>query len=677
MIICTFLAIIFVILLGCLVKLSAKDVVDKFRWMETDQTLTTNWLLSESERSEKILDTLPFKSSIQKRVSSLSNLQPIIWGITYVRDNCFYFMQTPEFSYNRVFVKNQAGDETLLIDPPVGYGVDFFSPSSDGKYLAYGISDNESGISSIKIINLQNGEALHDIIPQLRYPSVGWARDNVSFFYTKQTQSKTDTLKLNNEIYFHHLGKSIGDDLLIFGEENILSTNFDTTKTLSFTLSSNWLVVAVSPWVTGYSSDLYLSSYDAVSKSAPRWVKIIDASQNVSQYIVKDNWLYLARYNEFSGYTVSRLKLGTVVGLEEKIFEWKCGELTQFDISNDALYIAYHESGAHKFVHIPFSDIHNIRNITIPIDSEVTALFSSADRKDILFTLQSWIKPPKIFIYDPDSQIIKDSNIINSNVYSFSKYESEQKWVTSKDGVHVPLTIIHQKGIKLNGNSPTWLTTYGAYGDSQFAYFDPYRLIWLERGGIIAIAHVRGGGELGPAWHEGGKGANKENSIIDFIKCAQYLIDNNYTNSSKLVISGRSAGGIVIGMAITERPDLFAAAAIDVGMLNMSRLDKIPIGFANFKEFGSPLNQPKDLLKIDAYLNLQDGVKYPSIILAVGLKDEKVSPWQTAKFAARIKEINIKTEKMTLVIADRDEGHNLNNFFNTLNFFILNTTTNQ
>ena len=451
----------------------------------------------------------------------------------------------------------------------------------------------------------------------------------------------------------------------------------NTDQYTYLSLSANWAVASVESSISGDTIDLYLTDSTSLYQENKHWQKIIDRKQNVTDFLVRDNWLYLAKYNNFSGYTISRLNLDNIHSREEKIIEWKKGELTEFTASKDAIYLAYYESGTPKFVTIPFADIHTIKSIPITNGNEVTAIFSSSDHKEILFTQQNWNIPPKIWQYDPDSQLIEDSKIIKTDASLFADYESEQKWVKSNDGELIPLTLIHRKGIKLDGNNPTWLTVYGAYGESNYPNnYDTTRLIWLEKGGIIAIAHVRGGGELGPKWHHDGKGKNKINSVNDFIKCAKYLIDHHYTNSSKLVISGASAGGIVIGIALATHPELFAAASITSGMLNMSRLDQIPIGSVNFPEFGSPFNKQEfnNLQTIDAYLNLREDVNYPPVMLSVGLKDERVFPWQSAKFSARLNEINhTSLDKKVLVIANEDAGHFVNNFVNIMVFFMWKT----
>jgi prolyl oligopeptidase len=448
---------------------------------------------------------------------------------------------------------------------------------------------------------------------------------------------------------------------------------------------SRWLLASVSPAISGYSSSIYAVRAQALNGPKTPWKKIIDSDQKVSEFIFSGQWLYLARYNPSSGYRITRLALDNPHLAEDKILEWSQGELTGLTTSSEALYITWHNSGVRRFARIAFDNIQHIEEIPLPFSGEVTTLFSSFNKKEILFTLQGWTNSPQIFRYDPDTKAISNTNLIKTGRQDFSDFEVTEAWVTSKNQIRVPLTIIHRRGMKLDGTAPTWLTAYGAYGVSTFPNYDPSRLVWLQNGGVLAIAHVRGGGELGPAWHEAGRLENKDNSIADFIKCAEYLISQGYTRPSKLAVSGGSAGGITIGMSIAQHPELFAAAAIDAGILNTLKLDKIPIGPMNIDEFGSPSTAEgiRNLRKVDAYQNLKEGIRYPAVMLTVGLNDNRVSPWQSAKFAARLEDIasKINNARPVLIFAEKNAGHSASTyaqsdekFLDMVSFFLWQTS---
>lgn len=682
---------------GCIFSVYAQDNnsyktegnMDTYRWMENDRERTTQWLNLKSDYSRFILDALPWRDALEKRLNELVNVETTLSDFYYTAETRFYLRSTSELPYQRLFVLIQDKAEKLLIDPPVGSGINFFTPSHDGRYVAYGLSINGSENTEIKIVNVYNGTVIEDSIPQVRFPNVVWNDDNHSFFYSKNLPidiaGESMPRQSCGEVYIHRLGDKYENDLLIFDKSMVDELEQGSCENINLysSINSNYLIVYASPSISGYGGYLYSTQKHLVDEKKVNWTKIVDINENISDFVFSGKWLYLAGYNSSSGYILSRLNLDIPKLAREEIIDWSNGELTGLATSSDSLYITYHTSGIRKFVRIPFSDIKNIQDIPKPFDGEVTAIFSHDNRQEILFTLQDWLKPPGIFRYNPQLPHAQNTGLISSGSFSFSNYEVEEQWVTSNDNVRIPLTIIHQRGMKLDGSAPIWLTTYGAYGVSNFPNFDASRLLWLEKGGAIAIAHVRGGGELGPSWHEGGRATNKENSISDFIRCAEYLVNNKYTKPSKLVISGESAGGIIIGMAMTRHPDLFSAAAIDAGILNTSRLDKIPIGPMNFKEFGSPFTEQgmRGLLKIDAYLHLNDGVKYPPVLLTVGLNDERVSPWQTAKFAARLQDINKEWKTPVLVLADKASGHTASSydvgdskFIDIVSFFIWKTS---
>ncbi|QUY49445.1 S9 family peptidase [Serratia plymuthica] len=663
---------------------------DHYRWMEVEQSYMAQWLKLRTKQSRKTIDALPWRGATENQLHAFINAEGNLSDVYDAGDSRFYLRSTPAFPYLRLFVKQKNSSEKVIIDPPVGSGIHFFSPSHDGRYVAYGLSESGAEITSIKILDVSSGKKLDDIIPRVRYPNIVWRPDNRSFYYTRLPPIKTNGLaseSLSGEkVYLHHIGKDYKSDETIFDAYMVSGLRKSTYDDVALYASpdSDWLLASISPSVSGYSRSIFSVRVKALNGRKTPWVKIIDGKKNVSDFVFSGKWLYLAKYNLSSGYLITRLDLGKPYTSEEKVLEWSNGELTGFTTSSEALYITYHDSGTNRFVRVPFANINHIQNVPRPFDGEVTALFSGIDRRGILFTLQGWTRPPGIFHYDPDNISVEKTNLIEPKSYSFSDYEVDEKWVMSKDHVRVPLTIIHRRGMRLDGSAPTWLSAYGAYGTSTFPNFDPSRLIWLRNGGIIAIAHVRGGGELGPAWHAGGRGPNKENSITDFIQCAEYLVSHGYTKPARLAISGESAGGIIIGMAMVQRPRLFAAAAIDVGILNTSRLDQIPIGPMNFEEFGSPSTEHgrRDLRKIDAYNNLQDGVRYPAVILTVGLNDARVSPWQTAKFAARLEEIALKEKEPNpvLILAENNSGHSPSTyaqadakFLDIMSFFIWRT----
>lgn len=640
-----------------------------YEWMEKKDKETSDWLQYRTFKSRREIKNTAHKKQIDIEINKINRIEGnYIYDIKEIGNNRFYLRGDNQHPYARLFLKHR-DVERLLIDPPMG--ITFFSPSHDGKYIAYGLCKSGSEIASIHVLDVKSGRNLTDYIPGARYPHVVWLPDNHSFFYSRLPAARHNVPSFkklaDKKVYIHKLGDGYKKDAVILHSGMFSGDGANIYSNISVYLSpnSNWLLASVSSSISGYSSSLYITPLNSINGAKTTWRKIFDKENKVSNFVIFKNYLFIAKYNNASGYSITKISLDQKNAKEQAVISWSNGELLEFSTSSDALYVAYRTSGKRKFVRVDIDNTDHVYDIPVPFDGEITALFPSSDKKNIMFTLQDWINPPAIYSYTPGDKVAVNTNLTSSSRYDTRNYEAKEVEVMSKDGVKVPLTLIMRKGSKLNGSSRTWLTAYGAYGVSTFPNFDPYRLIWLERGGIIAIAHVRGGGELGPDWHESGRLFKKENSVYDFLACADYLIKSGYTNNKKLVASGASAGGIVIGRAITLRPDMFSAVAIDVGILNTVKLDRIPIGPMNFKEFGSPeiAKEKENLYQLDAFEHLHKGVHYPAVLLTVGLKDSRVSPWQSAKFAARLDEISQKVEKPNalLVIADKDAGHNDSN----------------
>jgi prolyl oligopeptidase len=276
----------------------------------------------------------------------------------------------------------------------------------------------------------------------------------------------------------------------------------------------------------------------------------------------------------------------------------------------------------------------------------------------VIIGLGSWIHRDVTYVYNPRSHTTDDTHLQPESTTKGSELQVFDVRVTSHDGTMVPLTIVSRKGLARDGRNPTLMMGYGSYGISMDPVFDPLMQAWMERGGIYAIAHVRGGGEYGEDWHLAGKGLKKENTWKDFIACGQYLVDQKYTSPQRLGILGGSAGGITVGRAITERPELFVAAIDEVPASDMIRIESLPGGAGNTLEFGSVKNEDgfKGLLQMSPYHHVKDGTRYPAVLLITGFSDPRVQSWQPGKFAARLQAAT-SSDKPVLLRVDYDAGH--------------------
>jgi len=297
--------------------------------------------------------------------------------------------------------------------------------------------------------------------------------------------------------------------------------------------------------------------------------------------------------------------------------------------------------------------------VKLPFDGAVQSLFTNPSERGAWLELTSWTKSPLWYLLNQKGEP-EDTHIVPPSTVDFSQIVSEEVKAKSADGTMVPLSIIHQRGMAIDGSHPTWLTGYGAYGITEDPAFHPTWLAFLERGGVFAVAHVRGGGEYGEDWHNGGRKLTKQHTIDDFLGCAQYLIENKYTSAAKLAGEGTSAGGVTIGGAITQRPELFAAALIRVGDSDSLRSELMASGPANIPEFGT-VKEPggfKALYAMDAYQHVKANTPYPAILLTTGVNDPRVAPWQAAKMAARL-QASTTSGRPVLLRVDYDAGHGM------------------
>jgi prolyl oligopeptidase len=331
--------------------------------------------------------------------------------------------------------------------------------------------------------------------------------------------------------------------------------------------------------------------------------------------------------------------------------------ITNIAAAQDALYVQKLDGGLGRLWRMPF-DGGVATEIHLPFDGAIQELFTNPLEAGAYVRVAGWTHSPVFYHYDPASSTLADTKIIPPSPVDFSAITSEEVKAKASDGTLVPLSIVHQKDLKMDGSHPTLLHGYGSYGITYDPGFDPTSLAWLERGGVIAVAHVRGGGEYGEDWHNGGRKATKENTISDFIASAQYLIAKGYTSPRHLAGEGTSAGGITIGGAITERPDLFGAALDNVGMSDDLRAELQINGPANIPEFGTVKNQEDfhHLLAISAYHRLKDHTAYPAVLLTTGVNDPRVDPWQMNKMTARL-QADTSSGKPVLLRVDYDAGH--------------------
>ena len=403
---------------------------------------------------------------------------------------------------------------------------------------------------------------------------------------------------------------------------------------------------------------LYFAKLSEVHDASVPWRKLLDVADEVTSFDIHGDHLYLVSHHNASRFKVLRLTLpdGNISSAEVVIAPSEA-VVTALGVAADAVYVQKLDGGLGRLWRLPFEG-GAASEIKLPFDGAIQEMFTNPAEAGVYVAADSWTKSSVFLHYDPKTKKIVDTKIVPPSPVDFSAIESEEVKAKAPDGTMVPLSIVHQRNLKLDGSHPTLLHGYGSYGITYDPGFDPSSLAWLERGGVIAVAHIRGGGEYGEDWHNAGRKATKENTITDFIACAQYLIDHKFTSPSHLAGEGTSAGGITIGGAITERPDMFGAALDNVGMSDDLRAELQINGPANIPEFGTVKNEEDfhHLLAISAYHRIKDQTAYPAVLLTTGINDPRVDPWQMDKMTARLQAAT-SSGKPVLLRVDYDAGH--------------------
>lgn len=649
---------------------------DPYRWLEEWQSDEARaWLDAQAAHSRALFAALPHRAALRDRIAALIDVTSELQQLRAAGERAFYLRRDPGQNQARLIVRDTAtSEERVLLDPATipnaeFASIDWFVPSCDGRLVAYGLSHGGSEDSTLHVLDVASGADQGEAIRHVRFEFVSWLEDASGFVYHRYSDPAPDTppaeRRYDSRCYLHRLGADPAQDQLILGRglnSHVEMTRIDRPFVI-FSETSDWAVAIISHSALGGGgrlSDctLYVAPRAALADPATcPWAKVAAAADGVTNIALHGDTLYLLLHRDAPRYRVlavdaARPDLATarvVVPESEVVIE-------QITISGDALFVHDSDGGLARLRQVPLAG-GDPAPIALPFDGTILGWAATADG-GLLLQLTSWTVPPQVYRYDPATGTVSDTGWITAPGLDLGEIEAHEVLVTARDGVRVPLTIIHRRGLQRTGDSPTILTGYGSYGFSVTPFCDPTLLAWYERGGIFAVAHLRGGGEYGRAWHEAGLKLNKERTITDFIDCAEYLIAQGYTRPERLAGEGGSAGGIPTGGALVRRPDLWAVMLMHVAMTNALRAEFGENGPINVPEFGTVTTEEgfASLQIADAYMRVADGVAYPAVYLTTGLNDPRVPVWQATKMAARLQAATT-SGKPVLVRVEEQGGH--------------------
>lgn len=653
-------------------------IEDPYRWMEdwTSEEARA-WLMEQATSTQRLLDRLPERDALFARISELGAVTPELIDLQMAGGRYFYLRREPGANLAQLVVR-VAPDalERVLLDPATIAGemhtsIDWYKPSRDGRYVAYGISEGGSENSTLHVLEVDSGQQLGDAITRVRFQYVSWLEDGQSFVYHRYPDPPAHTppaeRRYHTRSYLHRLGDDPEQDQVVFAHglnERVVMQPIDRPFII-IPDNSQWMIGVVSHSALGVGEwtdcTFYAAPQAALSDPATcPWVKIAAVEDGVRNFTLTGDTLYLVTHRNAPRYRVLALSLPSadLAGAKVVVPESKA-VIEDICIAGDYLVIREMDGGIGRMRRVALAG-GAPEQIALPVSGTIVEWTSDAARAEVVVYLASWTSSPRAYRYNTRTGSLEDTGWIPPAPIDFSDVTAYQVHAPAQDGTSIPLSIIHKRGLQRDGKNPTLLTVYGSYGLSFFAYFRPEMLAWYERGGVWAIAHVRGGGEYGREWHEAGRKLNKENTITDFIACAEYLIAEQYTRPERLAGEGGSAGGIPTGGALVRRPDLWAVMVMQVAVTNAMRTELGENGPINVPEFGSVQTEEglRSLQIIDSYNRVQDGVNYPAVLLTTGLNDPRVDVWQATKMAARLQAATT-SGKPVLLRAQEDAGHGM------------------
>jgi prolyl oligopeptidase len=614
-------------------------VADPYRWLEDlDSEETRNWVEAQNKLSCGFLESIPARAGLKERLTKLWNYEK--YGIPFKEGDRYFYTRNSGLQTQAVLytVTSLDAQPQLVLDPNTlsadgTVAVSGMQVSPDGKLLAYSLSASGSDWQEWKVRDVATGKDLSDHLKWVKFSGASWTRDSQGFFYSRYDEPKGDTLKATNyfqKVYYHQIGTPQSDDLLIYERPDQKDWLFGG----GVTDDGNYLVITA---FQGTDVKTRVFYKDLKSSNAPV-VKLLDDFDAAYYFVGNEG----GRFWFQTDLQAPRGKIIEIDTARPARTNWKVvvpeskEALQSVGFVNHKFILNYLKD-AYTQVKIHETNGKFVREVTFPGIGSAGGFGGRVTDKETFYSFTGFTTPTTIYRYD---MVSGKSTVFREPRADFdpSLFETRQVFYTSKDGARVPMFITHKKGLKLDGNNPTYLYGYGGFNVSLSPAFSVGNLVWMELGGVYAQPNLRGGGEYGEEWHQAGMKLKKQNVFDDFIAAAEWLIRNKYTSTPRLAVGGGSNGGLLVGAAITQRPDLFGAALPAVGVMDMLRFQKFTIGWAWVSDYGSSDNADefKALYAYSPLHNIKAGTAYPATMVITADHDDRVWPGHSFKFAAAL-----------------------------------------
>ncbi|MCC5598061.1 prolyl oligopeptidase family serine peptidase [Nostoc favosum] len=643
-------------------------VADPYRWLEDpDSEETRAWIEAQNQVTFGYLSEIPTREKIKQRLTKLWDYEK--YGIPFKEgeslqdgstERYFYFKNDGLQNQSVLYTLKTLDDQPkVLLDPNKlsedgTVALSGLSISEDAKLLAYSLSASGSDWQEWKVRDVETGEDLQDHLKWIKFSGASWTHDNQGFFYSRydEPNEKTQLEDVNyyQKLYYHQLGKPQSEDVLIYHRPDQKEWGFSG----GVTEDGRYLIISI--WLGTDSKNLVF--FKDLTNPNAEVVELINQFEADYSFIDNDDNVFYFR-------TDLNAPRGRVIAIDTKnpapenwreIIPQSAETLESVGVLNNQ-FVADYLKDAHSQIKIFDLKGAFIREVELPGLGSAGGFGGKRHDTETFYSFTSFTTPGTIYRYD---MVTGKSTIFRQPQVDFNPndYETKQVFYHSKDGTKVPMFITHKKGIKLDGNNPTYLYAYGGFNASMTPGFSVSLLVWMEMGGVYAMPNIRGGGEYGEEWHQAGMKDKKQNVFDDFIGAGEWLIANKYTKTEKLAIAGGSNGGLLVGACITQRPHLFGAALPAVGVMDMLRFHKFTIGWAWTSEYGSADN-PEEFPALYAYSplhNIKPNTAYPATLITTADHDDRVVPAHSFKFAAALQEAHIG-DAPTLIRIETKAGH--------------------
>lgn len=641
-------------------ELHGEKIQDPYQWLEDlSDPKVRAWLDKQHEFTEQILKQIPNREKNQERIQELLDLGAIFCP-TMKGDHLFFQKRKRNENQPVLYVQMKDQEDPKEVVNPNKLSekglvaLDWFYPSPQGNFLAYGLSKDGDEWSILHVLNVATGESFEEKIPRTRYCSLAWLKDESGFYYTRFPEAGTvppGQENYNRHIFFHELGTDWHNDPKIFGEGRPPTD----IPIISLSEDNRYLLITIHKYV---KSDLYIMDLEKDKKITT----VVEDEDFLSSGAIINNQLWIISNYQAPNKAIYKTSIDNpkpndweiIIPESKKIIE-------EIIITDDHLFVNSIENAVNK-IDIFSTNGDFLQEMTLPPLGNISLNKSKAirycDQPEFYFSFRSFFHPKIVYRYRPSQNKLEKFDEISSPINP-ENFDAKQVWYNSKDGTKVSMFVVHPKDLKLDGTTPTLLTGYGGFNiPVKPPYLKNSRFFWLEKGGIIAIPNLRGGSEYGEKWHKNGMLVNKQNVFDDFISAAKWLIENNYTSPEHLGISGRSNGGLLVGAAVTQEPELFAAVYCAVPLLDMIRYHHFSIAKLWVPEYGSSEDpeQFKFLYNYSPYHNIEKGKNYPATFFVAAESDSRVDPNHAMKMTAKMQWANASKEPIFLYV-EQKAGH--------------------